>query len=141
MKKLFNIIFNRLYKYYGDYTGLLYSTTVLAGIVCLIGGGVYIILFRAINEVGEPLPFLEDSHSSAIFRLTWGPLIVIVIQQIFYQAYIYKNYYKKINAFFEENKPTNFLSKNAHYVSFIFSMVFFVASFFIGDFINNVIYN
>ena len=140
MVKLFNIIFDRFYKYYGEYTGLLYSTTLLSGIVCLIGGGIYIVVFRVINQFGEPLFFLENSNSTLKFRLIWGPAIVVVIQQIFYWIYRNNDYYKKVIEYYKINVPSNFFSKKAHYISFIFSMLFALASFFIGDYINEFIY-
>ena len=140
MVKLFNIIFDRFYKYYGEDTGLVYSTILLSSIVCLIGGGIYIIVFKAINQTGEPLFFLENSKSTLKFRLIWGPAVVLVIQQIFYRIYINNGYYKKIVEYYKINEPSNFFSKNAHYVSFIFSMLFFVASFIIGDYVNELIY-
>jgi hypothetical protein len=139
MKKLTNIVFSRFYRYYGEDTGLVHSTILLASILGLIIGGIYIIVFKTVNEVGDPFSHLNTS--SIKFRLVWGPLTVFAIQQVFYRVYKYKGRYKKINEYYEINKSTSFFSRNAHYLSFILSMIFFVSSFFIGDFINNVIYH
>ncbi|MGY3215088.1 hypothetical protein ACVW2L_004141 [Mucilaginibacter sp. HD30] len=141
MKKIINLIFNRFYKYYGEDTGLLYSTTMLAGITCLTAAGIYVISYSVVRSDHNPLFFLDKSKDSLRFRLIWGPLVVIIVQQIFYRLYKHNNFYKNVNHYYDANRPTGFFSRNAHYVSFICCILFLLLSFFIGDYITQLVFD
>ena len=138
--KIFDIIFYRAYKYYGKDVGLLYSTILLAGISSLISVGIYIIIFKSFNNTTSPLWFLENIHSRYQFRLIIGPLVLALIQQFFYWVYRYKNYYKRVNEFYAINYMDNFIFKQAHIISFICSGLFFISSFFLGDFCYSILH-
>jgi hypothetical protein len=140
VNKMFNGIFYRAYKYYGENDGLISATILLSGIILICLTGFYNIWYKCFNQYGDALGFLDDKTSKIKFRLIYGPFAVLALQQIIYWIYRYKNYYLKIVAYYDERKNPHFIFRNAHFISFIAALILLVGSFFIGDFINKLIY-
>jgi hypothetical protein len=140
LNNMFNVIFYRAYKYYGEDNGLINATILLAALVLLFSFGFYNILYKCFNQYGDAFGLLDNRTERIKFRLIFGPLIVITIQQVIYWFYRYKNYYLKTISYYDGRKNTHFVFRNAHFISFISAVFFLMGSFFIGDLLNKLIY-